>query len=1053
MRIIDNKQNRLIEVLESIVDSNTDIYYAGEYVTAYSLFSLYPTFNKSRSVNLLLDYDLDSISTNLLHNNDEEVLNLNLDRKMKVDKVVKFLQDKSEIRKGSVGNQNLLIVVKDGETSCYTLTPLNLDSVSLGTIPSKFPVIINEIKDKDNQYLQLFKRNWNSSEEIKKDIITHLIDLNEYQTPSRTYKSILKEIFDFSDLDERLDSKLNKIGFKESVVWNLLYNFQKDAVVGAINKIETYGGCIIADSTGLGKTYEALAVMKYYQLRNDRILVLAPKKLRENWSIYQLNDKRNILSKDRLNYDILNHTDLSRTSGKSGDINLSTINWGNYDLVVIDESHNFRNNPNRKDRVTRYSRLMNDVIRANIKTKVLMLSATPVNNKLSDLKNQISFITEGVDEAFQGYGIESINNVLNDAQRKFNQWFNDKNPDDINVNELLEDLGGSYFKILDMMTIARSRKHIEKYYDTSNIGKFPNRLKPITVSPPIDNKNELSHIGDIYDKIGNLTLSSYTPLAYVRSDKKEEYAEKYDIVTSRGTVFKQTDREQSLIYLMRVNLLKRLESSVDSLRLTLDKLIRSIENNLVQIENHKSEEVMMDLSITEVDIDDTELEDHLVGGKTKVLIQDIDLIRWKQDLEYDLVILRNLRSELSDITVDRDAKLEKLKSIIEDKLYNPINPNNKKVIVFTAFADTASYLHNNIEDWLFSKHGLYSSLITGSGTNKTNLPKCKTDLSSLLINFSPISKKREQVFPDQRDEIDVMICTDCISEGQNLQDCDYLINYDIHWNPVRIIQRFGRIDRIGSVNDNIQLVNFFPNIELDNFIDLVARVKGRMVMLDVSATGEDNVISKDPSNMKDLEYRKKQLKQLQNEVIDIEDVQGNISISDLTFNDFKIDLEKTSREELQTIEKLPQSSFSVVQSNSDHIQKGVIFCFKDKSGEKSDNYGSNVLYPYFLIYKSLNGSQNIKSSQPKITLDYLRKLCVNEDELNPRVIEKFEDRTLNLRKMDEYQSLLKESISEVRGVQEEIGLDSLATSGGTLFSDNDDFGNENIQLVNYLIIE
>lgn len=1052
MKIIDNKQSRLIEVLETVVDSNTNIYYVGGYVTSYSLFSLNHIFKNSRSINLLLDYSSQR-GTNLIHNDEEEVLNLNLDRKMKVDRVIKFLNEKSEIRKGSIGNQNLLIIEKEGKSICYTLTPLNLDSVSLGLIQSRFPLIINEIRDDENQYLELFNRSWVSSKEIKKEVLNLLTHYNEYQVPSITYKSILKEIFNFTNLNERLDSKLNKIGFKESVVWNLLYNFQKDAVVGAINKIETYGGCIIADSVGLGKTFEALAVMKYYQLRNDRILVLAPKKLRENWSIYQLNDKRNILSKDRLNYDILNHTDLSRTSGKSGDINLSTINWGNYDLVVIDESHNFRNNPNRKDRVTRYSRLMNDVIRANIKTKVLMLSATPVNNKLSDLKNQISFITEGVDEAFQDYGIESINNVLNDAQRKFNQWFNDKNPDDINVNELLEDLGGSYFKILDMMTIARSRKHIEKYYDTSNIGKFPNRLKPITVSPPIDNKNELSHIGDIYDKIGNLTLSSYTPLAYVRSDKKEEYAEKYDIVTSRGTVFKQTDREQSLIYLMRVNLLKRLESSVDSLRLTLDKLIRSIENNLVQIENHKSEEVMMDLSITEVDIDDTELEDLLVGGKTKVLIQDIDLIRWKQDLEYDLVILRNLRSELSDITVDRDAKLEKLKSLIEDKLHNPINPNNKKVIVFTAFADTASYLHNNIEDWLYSNHGLYSSLITGSGTNKTNLPKCKTDLSSLLINFSPKSKKREQVFPDQRDEIDVMICTDCISEGQNLQDCDYLINYDIHWNPVRIIQRFGRIDRIGSVNDNIQLVNFFPNIELDNFIDLVARVKGRMVMLDVSATGEDNVISKDPSNMKDLEYRKKQLKQLQNEVIDIEDVQGNISITDLTFNDFKIDLEKTSQDELRTIDNLPQSSFSVVKSNSQHIQKGVIFCFKDKSGERSENYGSNVLYPYFLIYKSLNGSQNIKSSQPKITLDYLRKLCVNENELNRRVIEEFENRTSKLKRMDDYQFLLKESISEVRGVQEEIGLDSLATTGGTLFSDNDDFGNENIQLVNYLIIE
>jgi SNF2 family DNA or RNA helicase len=1053
MKIIDNKKITLLEVLEEKVDETINLYYSGDFFSCYAIFETLHILNKSKSVKILLRDSSFETSHELLQTLEEEYLNLQLDRKYKVDKVINFIENVVDIRKGSLGNQNLLILENDHTVTSFILTPLNFDTVCLGTTKSLHPVLINEIDDSNSEYLKYFKEIWDKSQVVKTEVLKSLNDKNGYQKPSVVYKSILKETFGLNDINHRIDTKLNKIGFKDSVVWNLLYNFQKDAVVGAINKIETYGGCIIADSVGLGKTFEALAVMKYYQLRNDRILVLAPKKLKENWSIYQLNDKRNILSKDRFNYDILNHTDLSRNTGYSGDINLSTINWGNYDLVVIDESHNFRNNPNRKDRVTRYSRLMDDVIRSNIKTKVLMLSATPVNNKLSDLKNQISFITEGNDESFQGYGIESISNVLNDTQRKFNRWFSEYDPDDINVNELLEDLGGSYFKILDMITIARSRKHIEKYYDTTEIGKFPNRLKPITVSPPIDTQNQMSNIGDIYDTIGNLTLSSYTPLAYVRSDKKDEYAKKYDIVTSKGTIFRQTDREQSLIYLMRVNLLKRLESSVDSFRITVGKLIKSINHNLEQINNHNDEEVDYDLSITEVNIDDTDFEDFLVGGKTKVLIQDIDLIRWNQDLEFDINILKNLHEELSQITVQRDAKLEKLKSLIEDKLQNPINPDNKKVIVFTAFADTASYLHENIEDWLYSKHGLYSSLITGSGTNKTNLPMCKTDLSSLLINFSPKSKKREQVFPDQRDEIDVMICTDCISEGQNLQDCDYLINYDIHWNPVRIIQRFGRIDRIGSVNDNIQLVNFFPNIELDNFIDLVARVKGRMVMLDVSATGEDNVISKDPSNMKDLEYRKKQLKQLQNEVIDIEDVQGNISISDLTFNDFKIDLEKTSREELKTIEKLPQSSFSVVQSNSDHIQKGVIFCFKDKSGEKSDNYGSNVLYPYFLIYKSLNGSQNIKSSQPKITLDYLRKLCVNEDELNPRVIEKFEDRTSNLRKMDEYQSLLKESISEVRGVQEEIGLDSLATSGGTLFSDNEDFGNENIQLVNYLIIE
>lgn len=1054
MRIIDNVNIRLIDVLESTITATSRVYYSGDYFTSYSLFVLLPIIKSSSNIKFLLNNSPETSQFSFIQNKNEEHLNLKLDRKYKVEIVNQFLSKSVEIKKGSIGNQNLLIIENEDKVSCYTLTPLNLDSVSLGVVRSELPVFINEIIDDKKEYLNYFNTQWNfSSVDMKKDVISTLNSSNRDLPPSVIYKSILKEIFNFSQIDERLDSKLNKIGFKESAVWNLLYNFQKDAVVGAIDKIETYGGCIIADSVGLGKTFEALAVMKYYQLRNDRILLLAPKKLRENWSIYQLNDKRNILSKDRLNYDILNHTDLSRTTGRSGDINLSSINWGNYDLVVIDESHNFRNNPNRKDKVTRYSRLMNDVIRANIKTKVLMLSATPVNNKMNDLKNQISFITEGIDDAFRDFGIDSVTQVLRDAQRKFNQWFSEKNPDEINVNDLLEDLGGDYFKILDMMTIARSRKHIEKYYDTTNIGKFPNRLKPITVTPPIDTENKFNNIGELYDEISNLTLASYTPLAYVRSDKREEYELKYDIVTSKGSIFKQVDREQSLIYLMRVNLLKRLESSIDSFRLTLERLIHSVERNITQIENHKSGDIDLDLSITEVDLDDNELEDLLVGGKTKVLLQDIDIIRWKQDLEFDVQILKNLHQDIRGISSDRDAKLGKLKSLIEEKLNNPINTDNKKVIIFTAFADTANYLHSNLENWLIDKHRVYSSLITGSGSNKTNLPKCKTDLSSLLINFSPRSKKRDQVFPDQVKEIDVLICTDCISEGQNLQDCDYLVNYDIHWNPVRIIQRFGRIDRIGSTNDNIQLVNFFPNIELDSFIDLVGRVKGRMVMLDVSATGEDNVISKDPSDMKDLEYRKKQLKQLQNQVIDLEDIEGNISITDLTFNDFKIDLDKSTDEELIELNNLPPATFSVVKSNSDQIDKGVIFCFKDTSSTKQGHYNSNVLYPYFLVYKSLNGSKNTKISQSKLTLDYLRKLCVQSTLVQQDVIKEFSEKTQGYKKMEVYRDLLKTAIQEVNGVQEEIGLDSLATSGGTLFSGEEDLNKDSIQLINYLIIE
>jgi len=1055
LRIIDNKNILLKEVLDSTVSSETAIYFSGDYFSSFALFSLSSILKRAKSTQFLLNWTKHSNPILLINSREECSLNLNLDRRYKVEEVIKTIKRNVKIRFGSVGNQNILIIQNEDESTFYSLTPLNLDSICLGDVPPSLPVFINEIHDENQDYLSLFKYQWNiSPKDSTQGIIEILNSLNQDVPPSVIYRSILKEIFNLSNIDERVDSKLNQIGLKDSKVWNLLYNFQKDAVVGAIDKIETYGGCIIADSVGLGKTFEALAVMKYYQLRNDRILVLAPKKLRENWTIYQLNDKRNILFEDRLNYDILNHTDLSRTSGKSGDINLLTINWGNYDLVVIDESHNFRNNPYRKGKVTRYNRLMNDVIRANIKTKVLMLSATPVNNKMNDLKNQILFITEGKDDAFKDSGINSISQVLRNAQGKFNKWFNQVNPDEIDVNDLLEDLGGSYFKLLDMMTIARSRKHIEKYYDTSNIGKFPNRLPPITVSPDIDIDNEFLNIRELYDEISKLTLASYTPLAYVRSDKKEAYKRKYDIKTATGSVFRRTEIEQSLIKLMRVNLLKRLESSIDSFRLTINNLTYNVLSNIKQINNHTVGEVDFNINISDVDIDDTELEDLLVGGKTKVLIQDIDLIKWKQNLEYDLKIMQNLKKEIEVIDFERDGKLKKLKSLIEQKFGTPINPGNKKIIVFTAFVDTASYLYNNLTDWLLEDHGVYSCLITGSGTNKTNLPKCKTDLSSLLINFSPRSKMRNKIFPYQTKEIDVMICTDCISEGQNLQDCDYLINYDIHWNPVRIIQRFGRIDRIGSTNENIQLVNFFPNMELDSFIDLVGRVKGRMVMLDVSATGEDNVISVDPSNMRDLEYRKNQLKQLQNQVIDLEDIQGNISITDLTLNDFKIDLDKTTDEELDSVDRLPSAAFGVVKSNTDEIPKGVIFCFKDTSEVEGTQLNmSNILHPYFLVYKSLCGGQNSKISQPKLTLDYLRKLCVHEKEVNIPLIAQLAKKTARFKKMDTYRNLLEEILQEVSGVQEEIGLDSLATPGGTLFSGEELTTRENIELVNYLIIE
>jgi len=1055
MQVINNQDIFLLDALKNLIGEKSKIYISCNYFTAFAVFELIDVLKKTKQVEVLLDYQgQDEEDFRFIQNSSETKLNLKLDRKYKINQVIALIEDKIEFRRGSIGNQNILIVENDDTSICFTLTPLNLDSVSLGVLPSEFPVFINSFKDSSNQYLNLFKNSWNNSSLSLNDMVIQKLEkgTRDY-SGEEIYKYCIRQIFHYSTVNERADEKLQKIGFKDSKIWSLLYNFQKDAVIGAIEKIETYGGCIIADSVGLGKTFEALGVIHYYSLQNKNILVLSPKKLRENWTLYSRNtDKRNILAKDRLSYDVLNHTDLSRIRGKSGDIDLETINWGIYDLVVIDESHNFRNNPNRKG-MTRYKRLMTEIIKANVRTRVLMLSATPVNNKMNDLKNQIAFITEGDDEAFLSYGIDSISQVMRDSQRRFTQWYRDGNPEDLNVNELLESLDGAYFRILDMLTIARSRKHIEKYYDTTDIGKFPTRLKPDTVKPEIDTKGKFKDIGQVYDEISTLTLASYTPLGYVRADKRDYYEKKYDMETHTGSVFRQVDREQSLIYLMRVNLLKRLESSIHSFKLTTEKLIALVNSNLQQLKDHQSGEIDYDLNITDVDLDDTELEDLLVGGKTKVLIQDIDTIRWKQDLEHDKQILTTLLGNIKLIDVERDAKLKELKKRISEKVDNPFNANNKKVIVFTAFADTAKYLHKELSDWLKKEKDINSALVTGSGNNKTNMKGCRSDLSSILTNFSPLSKNRKDIFPDETKEIDILFCTDCISEGQNLQDCDYLVNYDIHWNPVRIIQRFGRIDRIGSINESIQLVNFFPSMELDQFIDLVAKVEGRMVMLDVSATGEDNVISKSNKEMQDLEYRKRQLKQLQNQVLDLEDIDGNISITDMTFNDFKIDLEKSSDQQLLDLKDIPPASYAVVKSNLGEVKEGVIYCLKDTSAAVENKLKNNILYPFFLVYTSMDGTYMVNPTQSKKALDYFRKLCMGQDSVLPELVAQFNTETKGTKKMSSFVETLQNTIHEVVGVQEEIGLDSLASQGGTTIMNSSLSNDGTLELISYLIIK
>lgn len=917
------------------------------------------------------------------------------------------------------------------------------------------------------QYLRMFDELWNDTtavEDVKQNVLKQMQVLYKENTPEFIYFVTLYNIFS-QYLDELTEDKIIKTrtGFKNTQIWNKLYKFQKDGAMGIIDKIEKYNGCIIADSVGLGKTFTALAVVKYYELRNDRVLVLCPKKLRENWTIYTLNDKRNIFVADRFNYDVLNHTDLSRQTGLSGTINLATINWSNYDLVVIDESHNFRNNNPSKNRVTRYERMMNEVIKAGVKTKILMLSATPVNNRMNDIKNQIAFITEGNDRALSEFGLPSIDFTLRKAQIVFNRW-SELSDQERTTDHFVEMMDIDYFKLLDTVTIARSRRHIEKYYNIEEIGKFPQRNKPINKYPEIDSQGEYPPLEQVNKLIRRLTLAMYSPLLYVLPEKRSVYEEKYDMrVGSGNSTFKQADRERQLVALMRVNMLKRMESSIHSFTLTVSKILSKVNITLEKIDQHQFE-YDPSINIADIDLDESENDDLLFGNKIKVLLQDMDLIKWRQDLEDDRIKLETLLQDATKITAKRDEKLHELKILIENKIRTPINPGNRKIVIFTAFADTASYLYANLAEWLQQNFGIYAAMVTGTGDNHSTLPVPKSlrnkihlnDYNTLLTCFSPNSKECAKIFPGLEDKIDLLIGTDCISEGQNLQDSDYLVNYDIHWNPVRIIQRFGRIDRIGSINDSIQLVNFWPNMALDEYINLENRVQGRMVLLDVSATGEENLIEVDDMReMRDLEYRKKQLIRLKEEVVDLEEISGGISITDLTFNDFKMDLMEYMSSNRHSLDAAPLGMYAITRSEdtiNDCVQPGVIFTLRQVDGQQQPKE-QNALAPYFMVYITDSGEVLLNHLHAKKMLDIYRKICHGKQEVLSELAAQFNKDTNDGYDMRKYTTLLDAALQNILGKKEETGVASLFSKGGTHIQKSLFSGLESYELVSFLIIK
>ena len=1067
--ILDNRtQGKVIDKLKEDLKSGTKVSIISAYFTIFAYQELRKELNKIDSLRLLFsmptfvkdkkdinrEFKLSgSYESGLAGDRYEMKLKNELKQSEIAKECAEWIRKKVEVRaydeEHALPQKMYIMEQNEGEDS-YIFGSSDFTSSGLGVVSSNKSEMNTYMKDtaSTQTMLDLFNKAWSDNEkvkDVKKALLESLEVVYRENTSEFIYFVTLYNIFKdyLSDLTEEEIVK-SKTGFKDSVVWNKLYNFQKDGVLGAIDKLEKYNGCILADSVGLGKTFEALAIIKYYELRNNRVLVLCPKKLRENWLVYRGNRRDNILGEDRLNYDVLNHTDLSRYTGHSGDINLEEVYWENYDLIVIDESHNFRNNNNSKEnKETRYSRLLNQIIKKGVKTRVLMLSATPVNNRMNDLKNQIAFATEGNDKALSADGIKSIEQTLRKAQMAFNKW-NDLE-EDKSVESLLEMLEVDYFKLLDMLTIARSRKHIQKYYDTTSIGKFPERLKPINVKADVDTKNDFIKLAELNKLIKSLNLAIYSPMKYVLPSKVEQYSKKYD--TNMGkTVFKQTDREESLVHLMRINILKRMESSIHSFAITVLKILKNIEGTLEKINTF--EDFVEDFDIEELDIEDNRLDGVLIGSKNvKIHLKDIDKIRWESELEADKVILEKILKEANKITVERDKKLVELQKLIKQKVENPLNKENKKIIIFTAFADTAKYLYDNISTYILDELGLYSALVTGSDNPKTNLKGVRTEFNNILTNFSPRSKERRD---KDKPEIDILIATDCISEGQNLQDCDYLINYDIHWNPVRIIQRFGRIDRIGSQNEVIQLVNFWPNMELDEYINLESRVSGRMVMLDMSATGEENIIE-EKTTMNDLEYRKKQLKQLQDQVPDIEDINGNISITDLSFNDFKMDLVNYMKNHKELLEKAPTGMYAIAKSNIDEAVRGVIFCLKKiNQNIKPSEY--NTLNPYFFVYIKDDGEILLNFIQSKKILDIYKKVCSGQNELYTELIKEFNQETNNAKDMKKFTDFLEKTVENIVGKEEEKGIESLFSFDKTTLSKSvqnmDDF-----ELISFLVIK
>ncbi|MBR0264172.1 MAG: DEAD/DEAH box helicase family protein [Prevotella sp.] len=1078
----DNITSRLIDDLKVVLGDGSKVSMAAASFSIYAFEALQkeleqieelrfiftsPTFNKEREKKQKREFYIPKLNRErTLYGSDFEIkLRNNLTQKAIAKECAEWIRQKVRFKTNVSQMQMPGFLNARTNGSLFTYMPINeFTTTELGCERGNniFQLIQRLPSPFSDQYLRNFNDFWEDKEksvDVTDAIIENIENVYRENAPDFIYFVTLYNIFNefLEDISE--DVLPNEAtGFKSSQIWNKLYNFQKDAALAIINKLETYNGCILADSVGLGKTFTALSVIKYYENRNKSVLVLCPKKLYANWQTYKSNYKNNPLDKDRLRYDVLFHTDLSRDHGISNGIDLALLNWGNYDLIVIDESHNFRNGgkvttdeEDENPRENRYLRLMNKVIRAGVKTKVLMLSATPVNNRFNDLKNQLQLAYEGDQDLINDKLAmdRPIEDIFKAAQAQYNAWAKIADPKERTADRLLEMLSFDFFQLLDAVTIARSRKHIENFYDTADIGKFPTRLRPISKRPHLTDLNDAITYKDISEQLDGLNLGVYAPSAYILASKRHKYEIDKD---GSGYNLGMSGREKGLKKLMAINLLKRLESSVNSFRLTLERMKEQMDETLSAINTFMEtrQDVRISTQTLEGMLDGEDSEnDFLIGGKkTRVALADMDCRSWKRDITADHEIIRLLLIMLKDITPEHDSKLQMLIENLRDKFAHPINGDNKKIIIFTAFSDTAEYLYDNLAPAIKDKTGLQTGLVTGDALAST-IPGMKADFNSILTLFSPISKEADKLMPTQQQYIDVLIATDCISEGQNLQDCDYLINYDIHWNPVRIIQRFGRVDRIGSRNDVIQLVNYWPDIELDDYLRLKGRVEARMTGVNITGAGNSNVLLSDEEQA-DLDYRKSQLQRLQEEVIDLEDMDTGINIMDLGLNEFRLDLLAYMKDN-PDIEHTPWGMNAVVPATG-KARPGVIFILKNRNNAINIDH-LNLLHPFYMVYLSDEGDTYINHLAPKKLLDIMRMTCKGKTEPISELCRQVNRETSNGRKMQHYSKLLGDAVATIVEQKEERDLESLFFVGETSALVHDIRGLDDFELICFLIIK